>query len=162
MGKRVSDSLADMLVNGQANLSSFLDIFKDFVRQLIAQTIRLAIVNKLINSVLKLRGTSAQLDEIDFPRFAKGGTVQGRRPIIVGERGPELIVPNTGGRIVANGALPSGGGTTVVNQSLNFTTGVQNTVRAEIFNLLPTIQQATLNAVVDQKRRGGAFAQGLS
>ena len=162
MGKRVSDSLADMLVNGQANLSSFLDIFKDFVRQLIAQTIRLAIVNKLINSVLKLRGTSAQLDEIDFPRFAKGGTVQGRRPIIVGERGPELFVPNTGGRIVANGALPSGGGTTVVNQSLNFTTGVQNTVRAEIFNLLPTIQQATLNAVVDQKRRGGAFAQGLS
>lgn len=162
MGKRVSDSLADMVVNGQANLSSFLDIFKDFVKQLIAQTIRLAIVNKLINSLLGLRGTSAQLDEIDFPRFAKGGTVQGRRPIIVGERGPELFVPNTGGRIVANGALPSGGGTTVVNQSLNFTTGVQNTVRAEIFNLLPTIQKATLNAVVDQKRRGGAFAQGLS
>ena len=85
-----------------------------------------------------------------------------KRPYVVGERGPELFVPNTGGRIVSNGAMPSGGSTTVVNQSLNFTTGVQNTVRAEIFNLLPTIQQATLNAVVDQKRRGGAFAQGLS
>ena len=76
-----------------------------------------------------------------------------------------MFIPNTGGRIVPNGALGgalAGGSPTVVNQSLNFATGVQETVRAEIFNMLPAIQKATLNAVVDQKRRGGAFAQGMT
>ena len=28
-------------------------------------------------------------------------------------------------------------------------------------NMMPIIQNATLQAVVDQKRRGGAFAQGM-
>ena len=76
-----------------------------------------------------------------------------------------MFIPNTGGRFVPNGALGGslkGGSSTVVNQSLNFATGVQETVRAEIFNMLPAIQKATLNAVVDQKRRGGAFAQGMT
>ena len=72
-----------------------------------------------------------------------------------------MFVPNTGGRIIPNGALPSGGRSTVINQSLNFSTGIQNTVRAEVMNMMPIIQNATLQAVVDQKRRGGAFAQGM-
>jgi phage-related minor tail protein len=29
---------------------------------------------------------------------AGGGTVQGGQPVIVGERGPEIFVPNTGGK----------------------------------------------------------------
>ena len=95
-----------------------------------------------------------------FGGMAGGGTVQRGRPYMVGERGPEMFVPNTGGRIVPNGALPRGGGaTTVVNQNLNFSTGIQNTVRAEVLNMLPAIQQSTLQAVVDQKRRGGSFGQ---
>ena len=96
---------------------------------------------------------------------AGGVTIQGRRPVMVGERGPEMFIPNTGGRIVPNGALGGsqrGGGNTIVNQSLNFATGIQNTVRAEIMNMMPQIKQSTLQAVVDQKRRGGAFAQGMS
>ena len=104
-----------------------------------------------------------QLDEIKF--MAGGGTVQGKKPVIVGERGPEMFIPNTGGRIVPNGAIGGslrGGSPTIVNQSLNFATGIQNTVRAEVMNMMPMIQNATLQAVVDQKRRGGSFAQGMS
>jgi hypothetical protein len=76
---------------------------------------------------------------------------------MVGERGPEMFVPNQSGNIIPNGAKG-----TVVNQSINFATGIQNTVRAEVMNLMPMIKNATLSAVVDQKRRGGAFAQGLT
>ena len=74
---------------------------------------------------------------------------------MVGERGPEMFVPHSSGNIVPNNKI----GGTVINQSLNFTTGIQNTVRAEVMNMLPMIQNATLEAVVDQKRRGGMFAQ---
>ena len=159
MGKSVSQSLAEMLVNGKGSLSSFLNIFKDFLKQLLAQTIQLAIINRAINSILGLKNTSAELPEIDLLGRAGGGTVQRGRPYMVGERGPEMFVPNTGGRIVPNGALPKGGGTTVVNQSLNFSTGIKNTVRAEDLSMLPAIQESTLQAVVDQKRRGGSFGQ---
>jgi len=160
MGKSVSQSLADMVVNGKGSLTTFLDIFKDFIRQLLAQTIQLGIINRAINQILNLGGTSAELPTL--PARAGGGTVQRGRPYMVGERGPEMFIPNTGGRIVANHNLPSGGGTTVVNQNLNFSTGIQNTVRAEVLNMLPAIQQSTLQAVVDQKRRGGSFGQLMS
>lgn len=46
---------------------------------------------------------------------ASGGPVAGGSPYIVGERGPELFVPNMSGSIVPNGALAGAGGGTVVN-----------------------------------------------
>jgi hypothetical protein len=41
--------------------------------------------------------------------FAAGGNVPGGNPIWVGERGPELFVPNVNGRIVANDNFRGGG-----------------------------------------------------
>lgn len=41
---------------------------------------------------------------------ANGGPVMAGRPYIVGERGPELMVPNTSGTVIKNSDLSSGGG----------------------------------------------------
>jgi phage-related minor tail protein len=42
---------------------------------------------------------------------ASGGPVSGGRPYVVGERGPELFVPNIGGRIMnASQTAGAGGG----------------------------------------------------
>jgi hypothetical protein len=185
----VVDSLANTFessfIDALSGTKSALDGFKDFSRQLVEEIIktylRLAVINPIINSIFGGQGTGFQMRPtvsggdvadrfIDIGKKfiggrAGGGTVQGRKPIMVGERGPEMFVPNTGGRIVPNGALGGslrGGSPTIVNQSLNFATGIQNTVRAEVMNMMPMIQNATLQAVVDQKRRGGTFAQGMS
>lgn len=93
------------------------------------------------------------------PFMAKGGPVSANSPYIVGEKGPELFMPGSSGSIVPNNALGgnSGGGVTI-NQTINVSTGVQQTVRAEIQQLLPQISNAAKNAVVDAKRRGGSFA----
>lgn len=40
-----------------------------------------------------------------FPGFANGGPVLGGRPIIVGEKGPELFVPGSNGNVVPNHAM---------------------------------------------------------
>lgn len=45
---------------------------------------------------------------------ADGGPVSGNTPYIVGERGPELFVPKSGGTIVPNHDLGGGGGNTFV------------------------------------------------
>jgi len=49
-------------------------------------------------------------------------------------------------------------GQVIVNQTINVTTGIQQTVRAEIVGLMPQIQEASKAAVLDAKRRGGSFA----
>ena len=83
----------------------------------------------------------------------------GNTPYIVGEKGPELFIPSTTGRVVPNNDL-SGGGVTVV-QNINVTTGVQQTVRAEIANLLPQISNAAKSAVADARMRGGGFSKAM-
>jgi len=40
-----------------------------------------------------------------FPGFANGGPVLGGKPIIVGEKGPELFVPGSNGNVVPNNAM---------------------------------------------------------
>jgi hypothetical protein len=52
-----------------------------------------------------------------IPKLAKGGTVQPNSPYIVGEVGPELFVPSSGGRIVPNNQLGGGGGNIYINVS---------------------------------------------
>ena len=47
----------------------------------------------------------------------------------------------------------------VVEQHINFTTGVQATVRSEVLNLLPQIQNSTIAAVQEARLRGGKFAE---
>ena len=55
--------------------------------------------------------------------------------------------------------MGGGGGGVNITQNLNFALGVTNTVRSEIANMLPTIQQSTISAVADAKLRGGKFAK---
>lgn len=54
-------------------------------------------------------------DVPDIPMLANGGTAHGGRPHIVGERGPELFVPNMTGTVIPNGGF--GGGVTVQIQT---------------------------------------------
>ena len=81
--------------------------------------------------------------------------VNAGQPYMVGERGREMFVPNSNGSIVPNNKL--GGGVTV-NQTINLSAGVSQTVRAEVMGMLPQIQEASKAAVLDARRRGGSFS----
>jgi len=173
-------NFVNALMEGKSALGSFKDFAKSMVSQIISIFLQMAIVNEILNSVFKLSGSNA------FPTFgggsgggggnsvesdmaivfgkAGGGTYQKGVPTMVGERGPELIIPNTGGRVM-NGMntknAMGGGDTIVVNQSLNFSTGVVGTVRAEINKMMPTIAEVSKSAVLDATRRGGNYRKGL-
>mgnify|MGYP000745650543 CR=1 FL=1 len=104
-------------------------------------------------------GTGGGVSPPVAPR-AMGGPVSGGRPYMVGERGPELIVPSRNAQVVPNKQL--GGGGVVVNQTINVSTGVQQTVRAEIKQLMPQIADSAKAAVVDAKRRGGSYGRAFA
>ena len=98
---------------------------------------------------------------------ALGGQVRGGESYLVGERGPELLTMGTSGRIATNENLKNAvggnsGSDVVVNQTINVTTGIQSTVRAEIIQLMPQIAQAAKGAVADARLRGGNFSKAMS
>ena len=88
---------------------------------------------------------------------ASGGFVSPNVPYMVGEKGAEMFMPKSAGTIIPNDKMGSGGVT--INQSLNFSTGIVPTVRAEVQNLMPQIKKETVGAVAEAKSRGGAFAR---
>jgi hypothetical protein len=76
------------------------------------------VVNLLIkgyNIVNNLKPGSKDLPLI--PKLATGGLTSENKPYIVGERGPELFVPSSNGRIIPNNKLGSGGGNIYINVS---------------------------------------------
>lgn len=87
----------------------------------------------------------------DFLGFADGGRPPVGVPSIVGERGPELFVPDRAGTIIPNHKMgDSGGRSIVVNQSFYFNSGTGADLRAAA----PQIVQASKMAVMDAIRRG--------
>lgn len=78
-----------------------------------------------------------------IPGFlASGGPVSSNKPYIVGERGPELFLPNTSGSMIPNNQL--GGGTVTYNI---------NAVDAMSFKQMLAQDPTFLHAVAEQGRR---------
>jgi hypothetical protein len=50
-----------------------------------------------------------------------------------------------------------GGEGVTVNQTINVSTGVSQTVRAEMVQLMPQIVNAAKSGVLDAKKRGGSY-----
>jgi hypothetical protein len=100
-------------------------------------------------------GVNSLLGAIGIPGFANGGRPPVGRPSIVGERGPELFVPDRAGTIIPNNQL--GGSTNVVvnvDASGSAVEGDEDRGR-ELGRL---ISVAVQSEIVQQKRPGGLLA----
>lgn len=154
-------SLEDALVDITMGTASAKDAFKSMAQSIIRDLVRIKIQEDITSKVSSFLGSGNVLGSIgSFFGFgggkAIGGAVRGGQSYMVGERGAEMFVPNQSGSIVPNNKL--GGGQVTVNQTINLSTGVSQTVRAEVMNMLPQISEAAKSAVLDARQRGGSFA----
>jgi len=174
LGDQAITGLATAFTNAITGAENFADAIRKMAKNVIDSLIQMLIQKYIVDAAF---GAIVNfLSPKDVPVFkgptgiefgpaenyvgkAMGGAVAGGRPYLVGERGPELMVPSGNGSIIPNNAL-GGGGVTVV-QHINVTTGVQQTVRAEIANLLPQISNAAKSAVADARMRGGGFSKAM-
>ena len=158
----LSRNLAKAFVTGSKEALNFKAILQGLAQDLIKMTLDLLVFNTIKEGVVKIGQDIGSVIAGTPKKSATGGAVGPRMPTLVGERGPELFVPNQAGRIVPSsltpGAMKSSGGV-VVNQNLNFSTGIANTVKAEILTLMPQIQNQTISAVAEARMRGGKFAK---
>jgi hypothetical protein len=138
------------------------DAFKGMARAVIAELYRVLVVQRLVGSIgTATSAGSGILGAVGkvFPALtgsASGGALMAGQASVVGEHGSELFVPSTSGRVLsvpqAKAAVNGGGGVTIV-QNINVSTGVQQTVRAEIKSLMPQIADSAKAAVFDAQRR---------
>jgi len=160
--KKAEDTLVDFVKTGK---SSFSDLVDSIISDLIRLAIRQQIIAPLFNffnpaSVdndedVKVFGTNPR------PIFEGGGfTGYGSRSGGVDGRGgfPAILHPN---ETVIDHTKGGGAGAIVINQSVNFATGVQDTVKNEVLQLLPDIAETSKAAVVEAMNRGGNFRRGM-
>jgi hypothetical protein len=169
------------IIDGSASAS---DAFKGMARAIIAEAMRMLVIRPLINGLFGMFGFSnggafsggkvlpfangGAFSGGNVIPFANGGVVssptmfpmRGNQTGLMGEAGPEAIMPlkrTRGGKL---GVVAEGGGDSItVNQTINISTGVQQTVRNEIRQMMPQIAESAKSAVVDAKRRGGGYGR---
>ena len=135
-GEKLSDTLRNMALNVLARITAIL--IEQIARQSIqiamehAQTVELLkklSIEKLITDEKRKQqaassggsdnmGSSLVRMASSFLGFAKGGAVSKGQPVVVGERGAEVFVPNSTGQIT-QAARGTGGGQTTVNFNIN-------------------------------------------
>ena len=161
-----TDSFYDAIAGAESFKDAFKNMARSIVEDLTKMLIQYYITQQIFGAItgyfsgLSKQDGVYQASHMAVPETrATGGNVTGGRPYLVGEKGPELMVPKGSGDIIPNHQL-GGGGVTVV-QNINISTGVQQTVRAEVANLLPQISAAAKSAVADARMRGGSFSKAM-
>ena len=154
--------------------SSIKDAFKGLLRDMILAIYQEKVAKNFASTVLGMFGFAnggAFSGGSQIQAYADGGVVNspsyfpmsGGKTGLMGEAGPEAIMPLKRG---ANGKLgvqmEGGGGDVVINQSFNFTANGDASVKNIIQQQMPRITEATKAAVVDAKRRGGSYGGAFS
>ena len=172
-GDAIADSLAEAVVEGKLSMDTFQNIFKQFVKELIAEAIKTFIIKKILSMFTGGFGgggsvgpSSSSFGGDSFMAFAGGGKIPARAtggPVLVGERGPELFIPHSAGSIKnkqdTKNMIQAGGAPVNVYQTIQVETGVSQTVKTEMMNMLPRFKAETMQAVIDGKRSGKAISK---
>jgi len=154
-GNAIANGFEKAALEGQRLKETIREIGKEIIKIAFRKAITEPLGEKL-GSIIR-GGIGSILGGVTGKR-ASGGTVQGNKPYLVGERGAEMFIPNRTGMIVPNTAM---GGSVNVTQNLNIMPNVSDTVRGEIFSALPLIREQAVQAIIEARSRGGVATKAL-
>lgn len=161
--KQAFDGISQAFTDGITGAKKFGDAFKDMAKGIVDSLIKMMVQYMIVQPLFNAIGGSLGFDMSGIGSTGSksyGGTVSAGQPTIVGERGREMFIPNSNGAIVSSDNLGGGSGV-VINQTINLSTGVAQTVKAEVMNMMPQIARTTKQAVLDSRQRGGAYSRNL-
>jgi phage-related minor tail protein len=181
LANTIASSMGDAIMSMVDGTKSAEDAFKSMAAEIIKELYRVLVVQQMVNAAMGVFGYEQAPSGSYVPKpnangnafsggnvipFASGGVVGsptyfgmgGGQTGLMGEAGPEAIMPLKRGPDGKLGVSTTGGSQSItVVQNINVSTGVQQTVRAEVMGLMPQIAAASKAAVLDAKRRGGSF-----
>ena len=139
LGEKLSETFKSMAQNLLINIVSAL------IEIVARKTAELAIEKLITREKQKQAAFSGGSSLFNFARsflpFAKGGAVAKGQPIIVGEQGAEMFIPNSTGQIT-QAARGTNGGQTTVNFNIN-------TLDASGFDELLVRNRGTITAIIN-------------
>lgn len=142
-GDIISSGFEDAIFSGQKLGEVIKSIGMDLMRMVFQQTVTAPLAKGISTAILA-----------GFR--ANGGPVTGGSAYVVGERGPELFIPNGSGSIVSNSNMNQGGGSAgpSINVNYNIAAGV---TRNELAPILEQERRRLKAEIPDMVRRGGAY-----
>lgn len=150
LGDAIKDNVTDAIIGAIEGTKSLGEAALDIVKQLGRQFLTLGI-NQAFGA---LGQTGGFLGKLFGGGKASGGTVQGGRSYMVGERGPELFTPGRTGSIAPSGSF--GGANVTVNVDASGSSVQGDAEQAS--QLGKVIGIAVQQELIKQKRPGGLLA----
>lgn len=148
--RNIQDAFAQFLFDPfKGGLKGMLSGFINTVRQMIAQAASASILKSFFTWMSGMSGGFGSIGSALLKGLtgkAIGGPVMGNRPYMVGERGPELFVPQTSGSITPNNRLGSG-----VTVSPVYNIDARGAT-ADLVKSLPAILEANTRRAVELAR----------
>lgn len=181
----MDEAISEMVQNGEVN---FQRLLQSFVTMLIQMEMRAAasslfsaiggsmgagggLISGIVSGIAGMFGSggssgvggliSSGMLSGTGGTYAEGGRPPLNKVSLVGERGPELFVPDTAGTIIPNHALDGGGGEVVsVNMQNSFGGGVTHAEMLRYGAMIEERAKAGAMAGIEAKRkRGGSIKQ---
>ena len=147
IGNNIASGISDGLVTAINTAKTLGDVAQGILRDLANTLLKLS-----VNTLLKSTGAGIFAG---LQGFASGGFVSGKDPIIVGEKGPEVFMPQGAGNIVPNNRLsrmnpetPTGGGGG--NVTVNYEGPILN------FNQEEYVPKSAINDIIQTASSRGA------
>jgi len=159
----VNGTLEDGFLDMVKGTKTVGEAFRSMAAAIIEELFRVLVVQKLVGGITKAFGGGGftNVAGLTGGGRASGGSMMAGSPYLVGENGPEIVVPRHSGTVLnanqTSGAMAGSGGITVQN-NITVTGSDAAMVRQEVAKMIPQITNATKAAVIDAKQRGGQMA----
>jgi phage-related minor tail protein len=158
-----SDRFADAFMDFANGAKTAKDAFRDMtvsllqdMAKILAKQALLSIVSGIFSSV----GGSGGTGFASIFGLAGGGTAQAGRPYVVGEKGPELFVPDRTGTVVPNGAGGSSNTVVTVNVDASGNSNLNNENSAQMGRMIAnSVNDQVKKALIKESRYGGILNQ---
>ena len=162
--------IGDGFISMVEGTESVKDAFKSMARAIIKELYQILVVQQMVKAAKAAFGIpyadggvfsgGSQVQE-----YADGGVVgspttfpmSGGRTGLMGEAGPEAIMPLKRGANGKLGVQMEGGGATTVVQNFNFSANGDDSVKKIIAQAAPKIAQMTKSEILNDRRRGGTM-----
>lgn len=171
----VANSMGDALMSIVDGTMTVKDAFKSMASDIIKELYRVLVVERMVQSIKGFLSPSSPvvpsangnvLSNGSIQAYANGGVVgspttfpmNGGKTGLMGEAGPEAIMPLKRGSNGKLGVQMEGGGGDTINvvQNFNFQANGDDTVKKLIAQAAPKIAQMTKSSLLDDRRRGGS------
>jgi len=167
LGQSIGQSFENAMMSAVKGTMSVKDAFRAMAADIISELLRVFVVKRMTGfitdaiSMAALPTNRPNTGTLGLPNFAGGGyTGSGSRSGGMDGKGGFMAMLHPNESVIDH--TKGGGGQIVVNQTINVSTGVQQTVRTEIKSLMPQIAESAKAAVADAKRRGGSYGRAFS